>query len=116
MSGGRGSSALRPKRHDVNLEFDSAESFIREYVMNVSRSGAFVRTRSPLPIGTRVRLRFTVMLDDPETLEGIGEVVRLGERPRGMGVVFVELSEPSKSLLERLLTRPAKKRKAQRQA
>ena len=100
----------RQKRVDINLEFDSAESFIREYVSNVSRSGAFIRTNDPLPVGTRVKLRFTVMLEDPETLEGVGEVVRLSQDPKGMGVVFVELADPSKQLLQKLLTRPATKR------
>ncbi len=100
----------RQKRIDINLEFDSAEAFIREYVMNVSKSGAFIRTSEPLPVGTRVKLRFTVLLDDPEILEGVGEVVRISDRPAGMGVVFVELAAPSKHLLEKLLTRPRRRR------
>ena len=106
-----GSYGARQKRVDINLEFDSIESFIREYVSNLSKSGAFIRSKEPLPLGTRVKLRFTVMLDDPEILEGIGQVVRHGERPRGMGVVFVELGAPSRKLIERLLTRPLKRRR-----
>lgn len=103
-------SPARPRRVDINLEFDSAAQFIREYVSNVSKSGAFVRTDEPLPVGTRVKLRFTVMLDDPEILEGVGQVVRVSDKPRGMGVVFVELGEPSRKLIEKLLTRPRRKR------
>ena len=44
-----------------------------------------------------------------ETIEGVGEVVRVENDPPGMGVVFTELSQYSKHLIERLLTvqRPA---------
>jgi uncharacterized protein (TIGR02266 family) len=96
---------LRPKRVDINVEFDSIDRFINEYVSNISKSGAFIRTRDPWPVGTRLRLRFTIMADDPEILEGIGEVVRVSERPRGMGVAFVELTDHSQKLIEKLLTR-----------
>jgi uncharacterized protein (TIGR02266 family) len=103
-------SVLRPKRVDINVEFDSIDRFINEYVSNISRSGAFIRTRDPWPVGTRLRLRFTIMAEDPEILEGVGEVVRVSDRPRGMGVAFVELTEHSQQLIAKLLTRPAKKR------
>ena len=105
MSGGR-DSKLRPKRIDVNVEFESIEKFINEYVSNISKSGAFIRTRDPWPVGTRLRLRFTIVVEDPEILEGVGEVVRVSERPRGMGVAFVELTEHSRTLIEKLLIRP----------
>jgi hypothetical protein len=54
-----------------------------------------------------VNLRFTVIHDDLETIEGLGEVVRTVDRGRnkGMGVVFVELSEVSRALIERILVR-----------
>ena len=39
-----------------------------------------------------MNLRFTVIMDDIETIEGVGEVVRVDEGPAGMGVVFRELS------------------------
>ena len=44
-------------------------------------------------------------MDDIETIEGIGEVVRVEADPPGMGVVFRELSAYSKGLIEKLLTR-----------
>ena len=106
---------LRPRRVDVNVEFDSIEQFISEYVSNISKSGAFIRTRDPWPVGTRLRLRFTIMAADPEILEGMGEVVRVSERPRGMGVAFVELAEHSQRLIAMLLTRqPLRRAKASR--
>lgn len=108
--GGARKSELRAKRVDVNKEFSSIEHFINEYVSNVSRSGAFIRTRDPWPVGTRLNLKFTIMAEDPEILEGVGEVVRVSDRPRGMGVAFVQLSELSRRLIEKLLVRGARKK------
>lgn len=93
---------LRP-RLTINKQFSSFDDFVREYVTNVSGSGAFVRTDSPLPIGTEVNLKFSVVLDDVETIEGVGVVVRVEAEPAGMGVAFKELRGYSKRLMEKLL-------------
>ncbi|HEY3236818.1 MAG TPA: PilZ domain-containing protein, partial [Polyangiaceae bacterium] len=66
------SSGRQNERVTINKEFDSFDQFIQEYVTNISRSGAFIKTSEPLPIGTEVNLRFTVIMDDIETIEGIG--------------------------------------------
>jgi PilZ domain len=94
----------RDERVTINKEFESYDAFISEYVTNISRTGVFVRSKAPLAIGTKVNLRFTVIMDDIETVEGIGEVVRVHEDPPGMGVVFTELSGYSKGLIDKLLT------------
>lgn len=91
----------------VNREFDSIEEFITEYVSDVSKSGVFIRSDDPLPVGTTVDLCCSVIVDDFETIEGIGEVVRVvepgGDDAPGMGVVFRELTNYSKKLIERIL-------------
>jgi hypothetical protein len=91
----------RAERITINKEFESFDAFIQEYVTNISRSGVFIRSKTPLPVGTKVNLRFTVIMDDIETVEGTGEVVRVDET--GMGVVFRDLTGYSKGLIERLL-------------
>ena len=96
------------ERVTINKEFESFDAFIQEYITNISKTGVFVRTQSPLPIGTKVNLHFSVIMDDIETIEGVGEVVRVESNANGtvgMGVVFVELSSYSRDLLEKLLTR-----------
>jgi len=90
-------------RVTINKEFESFDAFIQEYVTNISRTGVFIKSQKPLPVGTLVNLRFTVIMDDIETIEGIGEVVRVEAEPPGMGVVFRELSAYSKDLIEKLL-------------
>lgn len=101
------------RRHDarrtINHEFSSVADFVNEYVVNISRSGLFIKTEAPLPVGTRVTLRFSVIADELELIEGVGEVVRVVEKGSravaGMGVVFVELGRISKDLIEHILVR-----------
>jgi hypothetical protein len=90
------------ERVTINKEFESFDAFIQEYVTNISRTGVFIRAQTPLVVGTRVNLRFTVIMDDIETIEGVGEVVRVEKD--GMGVVFRELNAYSKDLIDKLLT------------
>lgn len=97
-------SGRREQRITINKEFESFEAFVDEYVTNVSRSGAFIRRDEPLPVGTLINLRFTVIMDDLETIEGVGKVVRVQDEPPGMGVVFTQISQYSQHLLERMLT------------
>jgi Tfp pilus assembly protein PilZ len=101
-------SGRKDERVTINKEFESFDQFMSEYVTNLSRTGAFIRTSTPLPIGTEVDLRFTVVLEGVETIEGIGEVVRIETSPPGMGIVFKELNERSQELIERLLSRNEK--------
>lgn len=92
----------RAERNTINREFSSLDDFIHEYVTNVSTTGAFIRSKDPLPIGTLVNLRFTVILDELEVIEGVGEVVRVQEKPPGMGIVFRELTPASQQVIARL--------------
>ena len=91
-------------RITINKEFESFDAFVHEYVTNVSRSGVFIRSKEPLPVGTEVNLTFTVIMDDVETIEGTGQVVRVQDDPPGMGVAFTRLTKYSEDLLVRLLT------------
>lgn len=96
----------RPERAQVNSEFGAVDAHLSEYVTNVSRTGAFIRSKDPLPVGTRVNLKFTILLEEIEVIEGVGEVVRVqgaaAPGGQGMGVQFRRLSEASVKLLEKL--------------
>ena len=96
-------------RQTVNLDFASVEELIAEYVSNISRGGVFIKSETPLALGTRVTLKFTVILEDLETIEGVGEVVRTVEKApgveAGMAVVFISLTSYSRQLIERILIR-----------
>lgn len=98
-----GTDARREERVTINKEFESYDAFVSEYVTNISRSGVFVRSKTPLEVGTKVNLRFTVIMDDVEVIDGVGEVVRVHDDPPGMGLVFIELPEASQQIIDRLL-------------
>jgi len=106
-SGGDQSAEQAERRHGgrvtLNKQFDSFEQFVAEYVTDLSGDGAFIRTDSPLPVGTEVNLKFSVLLDQVEHVQGVGLVVRVGTNPAGMGVVFKKLETYSERLIERLL-------------
>jgi len=78
-----------------------------EYVQDISVTGVFIRTDNPKPVGTRMELKLTVILDELRTLHGEGEVVRTvlpgGMAPAGMGVKFRVLTEESSEFIERLI-------------
>jgi hypothetical protein len=99
-----GADARREDRVTINKEFESYDAFVSEYVTNISRSGVFVRSKNPLEVGTKVDLRFTVIMDDVEIIDGVGEVVRVHDDPPGMGLVFIELPEASQKIIDRLLS------------
>ncbi len=99
----------RAERQEVNHDFGSVNEFLSEYAMNLSSGGVFIRSAEVLPVGTRVRLKFSVIVDDFETIEGEGEVTRAvhpdeSDTP-GMGVVFTELTPKSRELLAQLFTK-----------
>ena len=96
-------------RTEINHAFRSVESFLKEYALNVSMDGVFIRTAEVLPVGTEVNLKFSVIVDDFETIEGEGRVVRSvtvdeSENP-GVGVVFTSLTDESREVLARLFMR-----------
>ncbi len=99
----------KDERLTVNKEFHSVEQFIVEYVQNISASGVFIKSDDPLPKDTPVNLRFTLIMDELETIEGEGKVVRVvqpgGDETPGMGVVFTRLTNYSEKLLQFLLER-----------
>jgi hypothetical protein len=93
----------KSNRVTINKQFDSFDQFVHEYVTNVSGAGVFIKSDAPLPVGSEISLKFTVVLDQIETIEGTGVVVRVERDPPGMGVVFKELDGYSRELVERLL-------------
>ena len=102
-------------RQQINQEFETIDEFISEYVTNISQGGVFIRSKNPLPVGTKVTLKFSVILDDFETVEGEGEVVRVDNTPgnTGMGVAFTRLTAESKELIDAIVARrEAEKREA----
>ena len=93
-----GSSRRSEERFDVTWAVDCAsnDTFLYAYITNVSAMGLFVKTESPLAVGTRVHLCFAP--NDCRPFELSGEVAWInphhagGQNPNpGMGIRFLEL-------------------------
>ena len=84
------SERRRAERIRINAEFATMPS--ATYISDLSEYGVFVHTSSPAPLGRILKLRFTVLLDDPVIIEGEGKVVRQQNDPSGMGIEFTELA------------------------
>lgn len=81
-----------------SVDCETDETFLYAAITNISAMGIFVRTTEPLPIGTRVTLRFAPEHHpEPFVLTGIVQWVN-ALRPRqdnpnpGMGIAFSSLS------------------------
>jgi PilZ domain len=86
----------------VRYRYQSFIDFIETQSMNISRSGMFLLVTETLPVGTLID--FELSLTDGFTLlRGKGEVARASTAPLGLGVRFVEIDEPSRKLLDRIL-------------
>jgi hypothetical protein len=66
---------------------------------DLSFSGVFVKTTTPLPTGTRVRVRITHSGQD---FKAIGEVTG-NITATGMGIVFTEIEPNDRAIVERWL-------------
>jgi uncharacterized protein (TIGR02266 family) len=100
---------------NLRIKFRSAnvEQFIERYSVDVSRGGIFIRTREPLPVGSRLKLEFQ-LLDAAPLLSGEGTVtwIRAADPARadltpGMAVRFDKLTPNSQATLDKILAEKA---------
>lgn len=90
----------------VNQAYEQLNDGIDQYVSNLSRTGAFVRMRSPLNVGASVNLVMSIVHKGAiEIIEARGHVVRAqpdGETP-GIGVEFIGMEDEMFHRLSSLL-------------
>lgn len=94
----------RQKRVAVDLwiEVDRGGELYFQRATNLSSGGAFFDKTIPLPVGTRVSMRFSLPGEDTE-IACEGNIVNTAEW--GMGVEFIGLPEEAQRALERVLSR-----------
>jgi len=93
----------------IRLRYQAVDQFISKFAINISRGGMFLSSRNPKPPGTE--LWFEIRLaDESPVIEGSGQVRWIREynrnrpdEPHGMGIQFVELSEESWPVLDRII-------------
>ncbi len=75
---------------ELRVDYKKLNSFFADYTKNISKGGTFIKTKKPLPLGTRFLFRLTVP-GRPKPFELSGEVIHAttGGEDAGMGIRFV---------------------------
>lgn len=97
---GEGHERRSAERIDVtwSVDCETEDTFLYASITNISEMGIFVRTTEPLPVGTRLSLRFapptcaeTFVLAG--TVQWVNAVRPLHDNPNpGMGICFANLT------------------------
>jgi type IV pilus assembly protein PilZ len=91
---------------ELRVAYKKLNSFFADYTKNISKGGTFIKTKKPLPIGTRFLFHLTVPHRDAG-FELLGEVVWASHEgdQAGMGIKFVYDSEAQRSEFEVVVER-----------
>jgi type IV pilus assembly protein PilZ len=91
---------------ELKVEYKRLNTFFYDYTKNISKGGTFIKTKKPLPIGTRFLFKLTVPQRE-EPFELLGEVVWSqgdAEEP-GMGIRFIYNDERQRGEFEGVVER-----------
>lgn len=91
------------------MEYECLEDFLTDYSANLSVGGMFIETSRPLPLGTRLHLRFSLPgfsepLDTEAEVRWVLDEDATGPLPTGMGVRFEQMSAEDSEKIRGLLT------------
>jgi uncharacterized protein (TIGR02266 family) len=102
----------RPKVVGLKLRYKSAtvDEFIEKYALDVSPRGIYVNIAKPLAVGTLVKLEIR-LANEQVVIKGVGSVLgnrdraqASGTRPVGLWIKFIQIDEPSKAFIEKLVS------------
>jgi type IV pilus assembly protein PilZ len=97
-------------QHELLVAYRTVDGFITDWATNISRGGIFINTRTPLPVGTTVRLIISLP-DAAFPFDLTGRVTRVNEfensasQVPGMGIEFVDVDEDKRARIERFVDR-----------
>jgi uncharacterized protein (TIGR02266 family) len=103
----------RAKVLTVTVRYKSAtlDEFIEHHSHDVSRGGMFIKTVSPFPPGTLLKIEVRIA-GDQRVMQGVGRVVwkrESGEAqdgsPAGMGVKFIKIDDASRGVIDQLVSK-----------
>jgi type IV pilus assembly protein PilZ len=86
---------------ELKVDYKKLNSFFADYTKNISKGGTFIKTKKPLPIGTRFLFKLTVP-QRHEPFELLGEVVwsTIDGEEAGMGIKFVYSQDAQRTEFE----------------
>jgi uncharacterized protein (TIGR02266 family) len=82
----------------VRVEYEARSDFLDDYTSNISLGGMYMRSPSPLAVGTRFRLRFRLPGRD-KPIETYA-VVRWVTEEEGMGIQFDALKPSDQKVIQ----------------
>jgi uncharacterized protein (TIGR02266 family) len=105
-------SARKSERlqHELLVAYRTVDGFITDWAVNISRGGLFINTRSPLAVGSVVRL-IVSLPDAAFPFDLTGRVIRVhppdphGDHVAGMGLEFIDIDDEKRGRLERFVER-----------
>ncbi len=83
-------------QHELAVAYRSVGGFLSDWATNISRGGLFINTRTPLPVGTVVKLLIQLP-GAAAPVDLVGRVARVAEWNNevnvapGMGIEFTEV-------------------------
>lgn len=95
----------RRLQHELAVTYRSIGGFLSDWATNISRGGLFINTRSPLPVGTVVK----IVIQLPGTafpVDIVGRVRRVvpwdadTDSAPGMGIEFIDVDRVKRDRIE----------------
>ena len=88
---------------NIEIVFRESGSFIKSYMINVSRGGVFIKTGHPLPLESELSLKIQLP-GDTEKIAIQGKVVWTNSHskafPVGMGIQFTDIAPEHKEKID----------------
>jgi type IV pilus assembly protein PilZ len=108
--GSKGTRKSERLQHELLVAYRTVDGFITDWAVNISRGGMFINTRSPLALGSVVRL-IVSLPDAAFPFDLTGRVIRVqpndpdSDQVPGMGLEFIDVDESKRTRLERFVER-----------
>jgi hypothetical protein len=97
----------------LKLKYDSISTFLDRFSPNIGRSGIFLHSKTPRPVGTEIRFELLLANDEP-MIVGVGVVkdvmgpgTAYPERPSGMLLEFSKVTRQSREVILKVIARRA---------
>lgn len=89
-----------PLAKQCRIRFKDKEQFVSNFIKDVSLGGMFLRTKTPMSVGTVFNFEFEVP-GARSAIRGRGVVVRIGrtgDKVDGMGIRFLSIEQGKEAL------------------
>jgi len=92
----------------VKYKSASVDEFVQQSGLDISRGGIFIKTKTPMELGTVLKFEFQLS-DGAPVIQGVGRVawrrevnVATRDLPPGMGLKFIKLDPESRTTVDRI--------------